>query len=80
VLKRSQKQQKSATWQLKPGPQVSLMFVQKQFCFLIHEFKKQEPSFLGFCMPPEASIPLSLLLVAAPKTLKSALQFDCVDT
>jgi hypothetical protein len=35
---------------------------------------------LDFCMPPEASIHLSLLLVAAPKTLKSVLQFDCVDT
>jgi len=46
----------------------------------MYEFKKQVSSFLDFCMPPEASIPLSLLLVAAPKTLKSALQFDCVDT
>jgi hypothetical protein len=56
------------------------MFVQMQFCFPTHEFNEQEPNFLDSCMPPEASIHLFPLLVAAPKTLKSALQFDYVNT
>jgi hypothetical protein len=55
------------------------MFVQKQFCFLTDKFNEQEPNFLDSCMPPEASIHLFPPLVAAQKTLKSALQFDYVD-